>query len=215
MTEVQQGSYAKELDLFEQVLQQQKADKNKVYSLHKPFTCCIAKVKAHKQYEFGNKIGLTTSYTNLVITSITSYNGNPHDSKTIAPLLEQMKSNNLPVPKEVIYDRAGKGVKQIEDTIISTPDRKPLKRDSNYQKQNKRKKFRRRAAIEPVIGHLKSYFRMGQNYLNGEKSPKINALLAETGWNLKKMMSKLKEELTLHLDFIVLIIFNTRRNLSF
>jgi IS5 family transposase len=126
-----------------------------------------------------------------------------------------MKSNNLPIPKEVIVDRGGKGVKQIEDTIISTPDRKPLKRDSNYQKQNKRNKFRRRAAIEPVIGHLKSYFRMGQNYLNGEKSPKIKALLAATGWNLKKMMSKLKEQLNLHLDFIVLIIFNTRINLSF
>lgn len=203
------------MDLFDQVIRQKKSDKNKIYSLHKPFTCCIAKGKAHKQYEFGNKIGLTTSYTNLVITSITSYHGTPHDSKTIEPLLDQMKSNKLPVPKEVIYDRGGKGAKQIGETIISTPDRKPLKRDSNYQKQKKRKKFRRRAAIEPVIGHLKSHFRMGQNYLHGEKLPKINALLAATGWNLKKMMSKLKEELTLHLNFIFLVLWLPRRNPDF
>ncbi|MDP3462012.1 MAG: hypothetical protein Q8S18_04385, partial [Bacteroidales bacterium] len=50
-------------------------------------------------------------------------------------------------------------------------------------------------AIEPVIGHLKKYFRMEQNYLHGDKSPKINALLAATGWNFKKMMEKLKSEL--------------------
>ena len=35
---------------------------------------------------------------------------------------------------------------------------------------------------------------MGQNYLWGEKSPQINAFLAATGWNLKKMMKKLKAE---------------------
>lgn len=35
---------------------QQKDDKEKIYSLHKPFTRCIAKGKAHKQYEFGNKV---------------------------------------------------------------------------------------------------------------------------------------------------------------
>ena len=36
---------------------------------------------------------------------------------------------------------------------------------------------------------------MGQNYLNGANSPKINAMLAATGWNLKKLMKKLKQEL--------------------
>lgn len=35
---------------------------------------------------------------------------------------------------------------------------------------------------------------MGQNYLSGSSSPQINAFLAATGWNLKKMMKKLKEE---------------------
>ncbi len=35
---------------------------------------------------------------------------------------------------------------------------------------------------------------MGQNYLNGSNSPKINAMLAATGWNLKKLMEKLKKE---------------------
>jgi len=72
---------------------------------------------------------------------------------------------------------------------------KPLKRDSEYQKRKKRIKFRRRAAIEPIIGHLKKHYRMEQNYLWGTESPQINAFMAAAGWNLKKMIKKLKREL--------------------
>ena len=102
----------------------------------------------------------------------------------------------------MIYDRGGKGQKKIGETIISTPDGRPLKRDTEYQKKKKRNKFRRRAAIEPVIGHLKTDFRMGQNYLSGSDSPQINAFLAATGWNLKKMMRKLKEQANYFIYFL-------------
>lgn len=187
-------SYQETLDLYHQILNQKRTDKNKIYSIHKPYTSCIAKGKAHKQYEFGNKIGLIVSSKNLIITAIKSFTGNPHDSKTIEPLLNQIQTNFNYQPKEVVYDRGGKGQKQIGQTTIATPDYRPLKRDTEYQKRVKRKKFRRRAAVEPVIGHLKTDFRMGQNYLQGSKSPQINAFLAATGWNLKKMMKKLKLE---------------------
>jgi len=187
------ASFQDELDLYKAVLTQKRGDKNKIYSLHKPFTACIAKGKAHKQYEFGNKVGIMVNPKSLIILGVQSFKGNPHDSKTIAPLLDQMQTNLDYQPAEVVYDRGGKGAKQIGNTIISTPS-KPYKRDSEYEKRKKRKKFRRRAAIEPVIGHLKTDFRMGQNYLWGKKSPQINALLAATGWNMKKMMKKLKED---------------------
>ena len=187
-------TYQEQVDLYYRILHQKRTDKDKIYSIHKPFTACIAKGKAHKQYEFGTKIGLTTTSKTLIITAIKSFQGNPHDSKTIEPLLEQMQFNIDYTPQEVVYDRGGKGVKQIGDTKISTPDYKPLKQDTDYQKRSKRKKFRRRAAIEPVIGHLKTDFRLNQNYLWGENSPQINAFLAATGWNLKKMMKQLKQE---------------------
>ena len=188
------NAYQEELDLYAGVLAQKRKDKNKIYSLHKPFTACISKGKAHKQYEFGNKVGLLTTSKTLIITAIKSFEANPHDSKTIEPLLNQVQANFDYQLKEVIYDRGGKGQKQIGTTKISTPDYRPLKRDTEYQRRCKRKKFRRRAAIEPVIGHLKTQFRLGQNYLSGSSSPQINAFLAATGWNLKKMMKKLKEE---------------------
>jgi len=64
--------YADDLELYRKVIQQRKDDKNKIYSLHKPFTCCIAKGKAHKPYEFGNKIGLMINPQSLVIPGIDS-----------------------------------------------------------------------------------------------------------------------------------------------
>lgn len=184
----------KELSLYDRVLAQTRAGSNKIYSLHKPFTACIAKGKAHKQYEFGSKVGLVINSKTLVVTAIDTFEGNPHDSKTIKPLLEQMKNLQGYLPEEIVYDRGGKGQTQIMGVKISTPS-KPLKRDSSYQKQKKRRKFKRRAAIEPVISHLKTDHRMAQNYLHGEGSPKMNAMLAAAGWNFKKMMQKLKEKL--------------------
>lgn len=189
--------YKDELTMFQKVLDQKRNDSNKIYSLHKPFTACIAKGKAHKKYEYGNKIGIMLNPKELVVLAVDSFEGNPHDGKTIEPLLNQMEVNLEYLPEEVVYDRGGRGKSQIKGVKISTP--KPAKKsDSQYQKRKKRKKFRRRAAIEPVIGHLKTDFRMAQNYLHGRSSPRMNAMLAATGWNLKKMMEKLKQEL-LHL----------------
>lgn len=198
--------HQEELNFYKQIINQKRTDKNKVYSLHKPFTSCIAKGKAHKQYEFGNKVGLMTTSKTLIITAIKAFEGNPHDSKTIEPLLNQAQHNGLALPVEVVYDRGGRGQKQIGNTIISTPDNRPLKRDTEYQKKKKRQKFRRRAAIEPVIGHLKSDFRMGQNYLHGALSPQINAFLAAAGWNFKKMMLQLKKEAFSVLHFLVYLV---------
>ncbi|MFC2087853.1 IS5 family transposase, partial [Bacteroidota bacterium] len=187
-------AYQDELTMFQQILSQKRNDSNKIYSLHKPFTACIAKGKAHKKYEFGNKVGIILNPKSLIVLGIDSFEGNPHDSSTIEPLLNQMEENLEYLPQEVVYDRGGRGKTTIKGVRISTP--KPVKKsDSQYQKRKARRKFRRRAAIEPVISHLKTDFRMAQNYLHGKSSPKVNAMLAATGWNLKKMMEKLKQEL--------------------
>ena len=191
-------NHMKILTIYNQILTQKKNDKDKTYSIHKPFTACIAKGKAHKPYEFGNKIGLITTAKSLVITGIKSFFGNPNDGKTIEPLLEQMLQNEFSLPQELIYDRGAKGVTNVKGVKVLTPH-KPLKTDSLYVKRVKRKKFRRRAAIEPVIGHLKSQFGMQQNYLHGETAPQINAFLVATAWNLKKLMNKLSEEVKKYL----------------
>ena len=59
---------------------------------------------------------------------------------------------------------------------------------NRYQRDKKRKRCQRRAAIEPIIGHLKSDYRLSRNYLKGIKGDEINLLMAACAWNLNKWM---------------------------
>ncbi len=81
----------------------------------------------------------------------------------------------------------------IANTQINIP-KPPLKKDSEYQKRKKRKHFSRRAAIEPIIGHLKSDHRAARNFLKGQIGDTINFIMAAAGFNFKKLMKKLKAE---------------------
>ena len=125
-----------------------------------------------------------------IILAVKSFLDNPFDGHTIEPLLNQMELSKIQLPKELAYDRGAKGKTEIKNVKIIIPS-PPKKSDTAYQKQIKRKKCRARSAIEPIIGHLKTNFRMQQNYLWGENGVQINALMAATAWNLKKMMEKL------------------------
>lgn len=189
-----QGDYQEFMELAWQAITQQRTDKDKIYSLHKPFTGCIAKGKAHKKYEFGNKVGIIVHPNQRIVLSVGAFTGNPNDSKTIAPMLETMDRLKLTKPSEVIFDRGGRGVKQVGEVVVTTPDPPGKKVDENH-KRRMRRRFRKRAGIEPIIGHLKSDHRMGQNYLHGEDSPYMNALLAATGWNLKKWMEQTRKKI--------------------
>ena len=64
-----------------------------------------------------------------------------------------------------------------------------------YQKQQKRDKFKRRAAIEPIIGHLKSDHRLSRNYYKGIFGDNINIMLAAAAFNFKRMYNKYKKAL--------------------
>lgn len=208
-TPEQHEFYKNALTLYTKAVSQKRNDSDKIYSIHKPFTRCIAKGKAHKQYEFGNKVGLITTSNKgkKIILGIKSFLQTPYDGHTIEPHLEQMETNGLQLPKELVYDRGARGKQQIKGVKISIPST-PRKTDTAYAKQTKRKKFRTRAAIEPIIGHLKTDFRLAQNYFLGESGPQINALLSATAWNLKKMMELLKNKFVFCFYQIQIILFH-------
>ena len=50
------------------------------------------------------------------------------------------------------------------------------------------REMRRRAAVEPVIGHLKAEHRTGRNYLKGAAGNRINAVLAAAGFNFSPLL---------------------------
>ena len=104
-----------------------------------------------------------------------------------------MERNGWQMPQEIIYDRGGKGRKEIKGVTISIPDT-PKKTDTDYKKKEKRKRFRSRAGVEAIIKHLKSDFRMAQNYLYKDVGIQINALMTCAAWNLKKLMEELSEK---------------------
>ena len=74
-------------------------------------------------------------------------------------------------------DRGYRGPKQINDTDIHLP--KPEKNITRA----KRDKHKRRAAIEPIIGHLKHDYRMARNFLKGSFGDAVNLMLAASAMN--------------------------------
>ena len=181
-------NYQEKFDLFDKVRNQQIKDSNKVLSLHESHVYAITKGKDHKKYEYGTKASIVATKDSGVIVGVASHSKNEHDSKTLEVALTSANQTRTTPIKEAICDRGYRGIKEVLGTTISIPG-SPLKRDSEYQKQNKREKFKRRAAIEPIIGHLKSDFRLAKNYLKGFIGDQINLLLAATAWNLKKWMN--------------------------
>ena len=181
-------NYQEKFDLFDKVRNQQIKDSNKVLSLHETHVYAITKGKDHKKYEYGTKASIVATKDSGVIVGVASHSKNEHDSKTLELALTSANQTRTTPIKEAICDRGYRGVKEVLGTIISIPG-SSLKRDSEYQKKNKREKFKRRAAIEPIIGHLKSDFRLARNYLKGFIGDQINLLLAATAWNLKKWIN--------------------------
>jgi IS5 family transposase len=185
------GLHQDTLELFKKVLSQKRTDSNKIYSLHEPHTQCMSKGKEHKKYEFGSKVSIITTKTTGVIIGAINIEKNVHDSKTLYPAIEQQQRLTGITLKQNFVDRGYRGVKEVLGTAIITPD-KPGKKRTAYQKQKLRNGFKRRAAIEPKIGHLKQDHRLACNFYKGIKGDNINVMLAAAGMNFKRMINKWK-----------------------
>ena len=177
----------KTLSLAMQVYKQKKQDKNKLYSLHAPEVECIAKGKSHKKYEFGCKVGVVTSSKSNFILGIQAFHGNPYDGHTLEESLSRAKTLSKMSIKEAYVDQGykGHGVSDVEVNIVNW-NRKDISR-------SKRKKMKRRSAIEPVIGHMKNDFGNFRNQFHGKHGDKIAALFLGIGFNLRKIFKKINK----------------------
>jgi IS5 family transposase len=194
--------WGSDLQLFQKVLLQKKEDSNKIYSLHEPEVKCFSKGKEHKKYEFGSKASLLITQKTGVIVGAMNFSENIHDSKTLPAALEQHHRLTGIKAKEVYVDRGYPGIKQINGTQIYLP--KPTKNIT----LSKRRKHRCRAAIEPVIGHLKNNYRMSRNFLRGNFGDAVNIMLAASAMNFKRMMNLWKKGKISLAQFFFLLIHN-------
>ncbi len=194
------NKHAFDLNLFKKILAQKKTDSNKIYSLHEPDVKCYTKGKEHKRFEFGSKASLLVTQSTGVIVGALNFTDTLHDSKTLPASLEQYQRLMNKQPKNIFLDRGYRGPKKINDTNLHTP-----KPDKNIT-ASKRKQHKRRAAIEPVIGHLKHNYRMIRNYLKGTHGDAINLMLAASAMNFKRIMNKWSRQITFFTSRIIALI---------
>jgi len=172
-----------EIQLAERILKQERKSKNKIYSLHEPFVECISKGKAHKRYEFGCKASLATTNKSNWIVGAMAHHGNPYDGHTLKVVIAGVERIAGVKPEDVFLDRGYKGSQKDNPEVrvhISGTTRGKTKRQ--------KKLLRRRSAIEPIIGHLKTGNRLGRNFLKGINGDHFNVILAAAGRNFSKLL---------------------------
>jgi len=184
------------LNQTKRLLAQQRKDKNKLYSLHEPDVACISKGKAHKRYEFGCKVSITTTSKQGLVISSEALPGNPYDGHTLKPALESSERITGVEIDSACVDRGYKG-----HGVESDPLRNHTKIFISGQRRgltkSLKKQLKRRSAIEPMIGHMKQEGKLGLCRLKGIVGDQINALLTGVGHNLRLVLNHIRKLLKL------------------
>ena len=180
--------YQKQIDICVKFVNGERIDDHKIYSLHEPDVLCICKGKEHKRYEFGNKVSIVRLWNGIIIGAMSFRN--EYDGHTIDRAKEQAHRLYGRTIRILAGDRGYRGQKMSGDTKVMIPD-VPKASDSAYMKARKHELFRKRAGIEPVIGHCKSDHRLGRNFYKGLFGDSINVMLAAAAFNFKREMRAL------------------------
>jgi transposase, IS5 family len=188
------------LGLARRVFAQQRGQRGpKIYSLHAPEVECIGKGKPHKPYEFGVKVSVATTLKHSkggqFITHAQALPGNPYDGHTLAtviPAIEQLVGTTI---DRLHADAGYRG--------HNAPPQYKFKIYTSKQKRRVtpaiKREMKRRAAVEPVIGHLKEEHRLDRNYLAHRHGDLNNAVLAAAGYNFRRLIKWLRMLLCLFL----------------
>jgi len=159
---------------------------HKVYALHAPEVECIGKGKARAPYEFGCKVSITTPATKpkggQFVLHAKALHGNPFDGHTLGPVIADLEKLTGVETRRIHVDKGYRGHNHTEKFRVWITGQvrrvtRPIRRE-----------MKRRAAVEPVIGHTKAEHRMGRNYLKGRDGDRSNAVLAAAGYNFSLLL---------------------------
>jgi transposase, IS5 family len=185
--------FRRELYLAGRVLTQKRSERGrKVYSLHAPEVECIGKGKAHKPYEFGVKVSVATTVQRSpggqFVLHAKALPGNPYDGHTLGAVIPAIEQTTGAALSRILADAGYKG--------HNAPPSHKFRVYTSGQKRGVTKAIkrlmRRRAAVEPVIGHIKQDHRMDRNYLAHARGDAINAVLAAAGYNFRRLLNWLR-----------------------
>jgi transposase, IS5 family len=173
------------LDTSKRIHAQKRADKEKIYSVHEPEVACIAKGKAGRKYEFGQKVSVATTSKGGWLLGALCVPGNPYDGHTLKPQMEQVERLNIKkgAIKTLHVDMGYRGhdYNGAAEVLVD-------RRGRGYTPKRIWRWMKRRAAVEPTIGHLKSDYRLERNRLKGTLGDKLNALFSAAAMNFKKLL---------------------------
>ena len=170
------------LDIAARIFHQQRQDKNKIYSVHEPAVECISKGKAHKRYEFGCKVSVAATSRGGWFVGAKALHGNPYDGHTLKDALKQIE-RIVRVPEDVFVDMGYRGHGYTGDVNVHVDKRRRGRTAKSLWRWMKR-----RAAVEPGIGHLKQEHRMDRCRLKGTLGDCLNAIFSAAGMNFRKLL---------------------------
>jgi len=168
------------------IVEQERNSKNKVYSVHEPQVECISKGKAHKRYEFGCKVSIAASSEGGWLLAAQAHHGNPYDGHTLTATMEQLAKLTGAAPEQVFVDMGyrGHGYDGPSNMHVDKQRRGRIAKSTW-------KWMKRRSAIEPTIGHLKSGKRLDKNRLKGALGDQMNVIMSAAGMNFHKLLKAL------------------------
>ena len=170
------------LDIGHRIFKQQRHDKNKIYSVHEPHVECISKGKAHKRYEFGCKVSVAATSRGGWFVGAMAIHNNPYDGHTLTEALNQVERIACS-PEYAFVDMGYRGHGYTGEVKVHVDKRRRGRTAKSLWRWMKR-----RAAIEPGIGHLKREHRMDRNRLKGVDGDRLNAILCAVGMNFHKLL---------------------------
>ena len=174
------------LERAERIRTQQRTDKNKLYALHAPEVECIGKGKARKPYEFGVKSAVVVSHQHGLMLGARTFPGNPYDGHILSAVLEQATNltQDLSIKlKHIVVDLGFRGVDG------DNPDKEIIHRGKFKSLSTQQKGWlKRRSAVEPAIGHLKSDHRMDRCWLQGALGDALHSISCAAGYNLRWLL---------------------------
>lgn len=173
------------LALVSRLLHQPPKGGGKIYALHEPDVDCISKGKARVRYEFGTKVSIATTIKEGFVVGIRAMPGNPYDGHTLAEALEQVEILSDQRPSLAVVDRGYRGHGVENTSVLISGTRRGLT-------PKLKKLLRRRSAIEPEIGHMKSDGRLARCPLKGLRGDAIFAVLCGCGHNIRKILRYLR-----------------------
>jgi IS5 family transposase len=171
--------------LVTRLLRQMPKTPNKIFALHEPEVDCISKGKARVRYEFGTKVSIATTLAEGFVVGMRSMPGDPYDGHTLPDALQQVETLTGRHPSLAVVDRGYRGHGVQGTRVLVSGTRRGLTPRLS-------KLLRRRSAIEPEIGHMKSDGRLDRCPLRGRLGDALFAVLCGCGHNIRKTLAHLR-----------------------